>query len=241
MDQVLWIYYLAKDLKPVLLDSMPRGDCSVTTSTNNQQLLDAVDDNANVMAPTMLDGDESSQDVLNESCLNGSTFNEDSESASVPYSEEDISQGAASCSVDSTAATIGSDISNVCGGSSVCNISESTLTTCSSPTPIQMNGNTLAAASLSNGNNINNNGCVAISTTTGIIGEDSNLSEDSPSGQLLLANVTSNRMVILTPEENSVDNDVSLDESPPLKKQKTGLELSSALAAAAAETAGAEA
>nr|XP_027197287.1 uncharacterized protein LOC113791681 [Dermatophagoides pteronyssinus] len=264
VDQVLWIYYLIKDSNPTLLDSMPRGDDeSINTDNNVSQLSDAADDNANVMAPTTTsiigaDGDESSsQDVLlnhnhNESSLNGSL--EDSESASVPYSEEDLSsQGAASCSVDSTAATIGSDVSAVCTmpsslGSPPSNIIASITSTPiiigSQPITNGVNGNSNANGGVINTNN--NQTTTSNTSSSGIGEEDSNLSADDHHQQRMISltsNIEMNQQPrMLTPsEENSVDNsvgddEVSLDEAPPMKKQKTGLDL-----VATAEPTGAEA
>ncbi|KAH9516213.1 hypothetical protein DERF_006967 [Dermatophagoides farinae] len=250
VDQVLWIYYLIKDYKPTLLDSMPRGDDTTSTinTDNVSQLSDAADDNANVMAPTTTtmidaDGDESSsQDVLlshhlNESSLNGSL--EDSESASVPYSEEDLSsQGAASCSVDSTAATIGSDVSAVCTMPSSLGSPPSIMITTSTPTPIIIGSQTMA-------NGVNGNGNA---NGAAVINSNNNQTTTSNTHHLIMAvSLTPNMNInqqprMLTPsEENSVDNsvgddEVSLDEAPPMKKQKTGLDL-----VAAAEPTGAEA
>ncbi|KAF7495933.1 hypothetical protein SSS_02776 [Sarcoptes scabiei] len=238
VDQVLWTYYLTKDLKPNLLEAMPRSDDAVTT-----HLLDAVDDNANLMAPStavesaLIDGDEesSSQDVLNETSLNG-TYNDDSESASVHYSEEEISQGAGMALENSRIEIVGLD----------CLSSAPNIPTLSNSSMNSQFVDTTMISDSKNTANPTSNGAAIKSSSN--IGEDSNFSEDQEpaTGQRLLLineNPASPPTSMLTPsEENSVDNDeVSLDEAPPMKKQKTGLELGAVLTAATAEPTGAEA
>lgn len=273
VDQVLWIYYLIKDFKPTLLDKMPRGDIS-------NQLSDAADDNANVTAPITvssttsiirnnLDDDleeessSQSQDVnvvcndsVGSKTLNGNFIHqeEDSESASVPYSEEDLSQGAASCSVDSTAATIGSDVSGPIGNGAQVN---------GARTSMMMS---MILNNTPNGKNNSLTNTTTASNANTVSGEDSNLSsveeDDSlnsssnqqQQNQVVASSTTSSSSnLVLTPasEENSVDHsigdveddEVSLDEAPPIKKQKTtqldGRLVSTALAAP--EPTGAEA
>lgn len=215
MDQTLWVYYLARDLKPQLLDDMPRGEDCVMKKFSTS-VVDANDDNANVVPANEEeninnggvhhlnngngnnnsnhhDATSTSLSSLDKNeCLNG-VYNEDS-SASVPYSEEDVSQGGASCSsmnADSTLVNMAPSIT-----------------------------------SLTNGITTNGNSGQTVSTLSSSVGFDDSkdcLDSEDSRGALLLSSST-------TPsEENSVD-----EAGPPLKRQKT-LELSSALAAATAD------
>lgn len=100
MDQSLWIYYVARDLKPSLLEAMPRGDHDHQTAAISSSSADAADDNANDCTSSSNEVPTNGSSLLSlnhHHALHHLHHEESSESASVPYSEEEISQGA-SCS-----------------------------------------------------------------------------------------------------------------------------------------------
>lgn len=210
VDQSLWVYYLARDLKPQLLEDMPRGDDCLTKKSS---LADADDDNANVVPANeneelngsgvhhhFNNGNNNDSNHLHDAtstslssiekneCLNG-IYNGDS-SASVPFSEEEVSQGGASCSsVNADSSTTGMGIGFA-------------------PPLLMKNGVTTNGKS------------VILSSSVGDDDSKDCMDSEDSRGALMMSNST-------TPsEENSVDE-------PPLKRQKT-LELSSAFAAATA-------
>lgn len=114
MDQSLWIYYVARDYKPSLLDAMPRGDHDHQTAAISSSSADAADDNANDCTSSSNEVPTNGSSLLSlnhHHALHHLHHEESSESASVPYSEEEISQGA-SCS----SSVVGPD-SNSVGGS----------------------------------------------------------------------------------------------------------------------------
>ncbi|KAJ6219464.1 hypothetical protein RDWZM_005276 [Blomia tropicalis] len=138
VDQVLWIYYLARDHKPELLEMMPREDdlvCSTSTivTTSNAPSSDAIDDNANDCSNSSSNSSSNEAEVaitnghVNSSSDNNNNknnnnnnnnhhllLNDESNSESVPFSEEDYSQGGeASCSSSVAAAVANSTTSSV--------------------------------------------------------------------------------------------------------------------------------
>lgn len=113
VDQALWIYYVARDLKPTLLDAMPRGDHDHQTAAISSSSADAADDNANDCTSSSNEVATNGSSLLSLNHHHSSLHHihhdeESSESASVPYSEEEISQGA-SCS----SSVIGPDSNSV--------------------------------------------------------------------------------------------------------------------------------
>src|SRR5690606_10391705 len=78
VDQALWIYYLAKELKPQLLDAMPHGEDGVPvaapSSAVSSSVADAADDNAQAVPIA----EEDSQDGAASSSSSSGASNSDS-------------------------------------------------------------------------------------------------------------------------------------------------------------------